>query len=302
MRVPIAIGAVGSLLMLAVPAWAQTKEIEKQVGKKLEAARKEQAGLDAVFAEALKNNPDIRVAEAKLREAEAELYRVRVNVLNRVVILRHDIRSAKAAADEARSRYEREKALAARGGSGAADLSAAFAAAEKYLADLAVKQAELDLLIGKPHGKGANAPAKEGADRQKVAYEMYAPAEALLQRATASPAMVEKIRKALDVPLKIETSGKMAPSKFLEWLREQTRGVNIVGTIEDDQEVSPLKFAEPVPLGAIYQWAEDQLGWRFVVRDYGIVAAAHESLIPPGAALLKDIWPPRVKPRDANAK
>ena len=290
MRVPIAIGAVGSLLMLAAPAWAQTNEIQKQVGKKLEAARKEQAGLDAVFAEALKNNPDIRVAEAKLREAEAQLYRVRVNVLNRVVILQHEVRGAKAAAKEAASRYDREKELAARGRSSAAELSAASAAKDKFEADLAVKQAELNLLIGKHQGKGANSPAKGGADRREAPNEMYAPAEALIHRVAASPAMVEKIRKALDVPIKFETNGETAPSAFLEFLREETKGVNVVGKIEDDRQVPRLRFAEPVPLGAIYQWAEDHLGWRFVVRDYGIVVVTHESLIPPGAALLLPLW------------
>src|SRR5437879_1415136 len=111
MRMQVVFGALGLLLLVAGPAWAQTGEIQKQVEKKLDSMRKEQAGLDELLAQALKNNPDIRVAESKVREAEAELYRARVNTLNRVVMLRNEVQSAKAAAQEATARYERELQL-----------------------------------------------------------------------------------------------------------------------------------------------------------------------------------------------
>src|SRR5947208_69846 len=40
--------------------------------------------LEQMLTEALLNNPDIRVAEAKLREAEAELNRVRLQTLQKL--------------------------------------------------------------------------------------------------------------------------------------------------------------------------------------------------------------------------
>src|SRR6266478_4733040 len=44
---------------------------------------------------ALKDNPDVRVAEAKLREAEAELNRARLLVMQKVVALQRAVEDAK---------------------------------------------------------------------------------------------------------------------------------------------------------------------------------------------------------------
>jgi hypothetical protein len=52
--------------------------------------------LEQMLTEALVNNPDIRVAEAKLREAEAELNRVRLQVLQKVSTLHHAIQTQEA--------------------------------------------------------------------------------------------------------------------------------------------------------------------------------------------------------------
>ena len=57
--------------------------------------------LEALVAQALKNSPDIRVAEWKLRETEAELNRVRLQVTQKVAALRMDILEAKAILEEA---------------------------------------------------------------------------------------------------------------------------------------------------------------------------------------------------------
>src|SRR5262245_20759456 len=136
MRMQTVVAVWSALLAFAGPAWAQTDEIQKQIDKKLQGLRKEQAALDELLAQALKNNPDIRVAEAKMREADAELYRARVNILNRVVIQLGDIRSARAAANEATARYEREVQLSQRGAISEADLRAARAAMLKFQGDL----------------------------------------------------------------------------------------------------------------------------------------------------------------------
>src|SRR5262249_52782687 len=52
--------------------------------------------LEQMLAEALAHNPDIRVAEAKLREAEAELNRVRLQVLQKESTLYHAAEAQKA--------------------------------------------------------------------------------------------------------------------------------------------------------------------------------------------------------------
>lgn len=294
MRLTKIASVLGSCLLFVGPAWAQTGEIQKQVEKKLESMR-----LDEVMAQALKGNPDIRVAEAKLREAEAELYRVRVTVLNRVVILRNEIRSAQATAEEATSRYQRQKELVAKGAASAPELSTARAAAEKFKADLAVKEAELDLLIGKHQGKLGEPIRNSGSDKPRPP-PTVPPGSGPPASDTApavSDAMREKVFKALDGAS--YSSGPkelvMTGSELLDLLRKHTKGINILSRIGNGNEEVRLHFKEAIPLAALFQWAEDQLGWRFIVRDYGIVAV-EPSAVPPGAVLLRDVWPARPEP------
>ena len=63
--------------------------------------------LEQMLAQATQDNPDIRVAEAKLREADAELNRTRLLVAQKVVKLYQDITAQRAAVIEkpARGRY-----------------------------------------------------------------------------------------------------------------------------------------------------------------------------------------------------
>ena len=102
-------------------------------------------------------------------------------------------------------------------------------------------------------------------------------------------AMADQIRKALDTPFPAVPNEMVMPaSEFLDILRMRTKGINILSSIGPDIEVK-VRFTEAIPLGSLFQWAEDQFGWRFIVRDYGIVAAERNK-IPPGAPLLLDLW------------
>src|SRR5262249_38044003 len=75
---------------------------------------KQPISLEKYIAEALKNNPEIRVAEAKVRETEAELARTRMKVTSDITTLSAEIQAAQAGVQEAEVRYERAKALAKR--------------------------------------------------------------------------------------------------------------------------------------------------------------------------------------------
>src|SRR5262245_37259708 len=61
--------------------------------------------LEELLARALKENPDIRVAETKLREAEAELNRIRLQVMQKVVSYQRDLDLATKTLDEAKARF-----------------------------------------------------------------------------------------------------------------------------------------------------------------------------------------------------
>ena len=73
-------------------ALAQTPEIVKEVDDKLKALRTE----DETLRQALANHPDVMVATAKLRVAEAELAQVRMVLTQKIAGLKAEIESRKA--------------------------------------------------------------------------------------------------------------------------------------------------------------------------------------------------------------
>ncbi len=59
-------------------------------------AKQAEPTLEEMLNKALKDNPDIRVAEAKVREADAELNRTRLQVTQKVLVFHHSRESQKA--------------------------------------------------------------------------------------------------------------------------------------------------------------------------------------------------------------
>src|SRR4051794_25799334 len=94
-----------AVLCLTGVTLAQTAapDREKPAGKKSE--------LETMLEEAFKNNPDIRVAEAKLAEAQAELARVRIGIVQKVAKAAADLRAAQAMEEESKRRYLRDQEL-----------------------------------------------------------------------------------------------------------------------------------------------------------------------------------------------
>ena len=86
---------------------------------------KDDEGLAALSEQALKNNPDIRVAEVKLQQAEAELNRARMAAVHKIVVLQSQLRSARAELAEAEKTYKRMKELNANHAISAAELAQA---------------------------------------------------------------------------------------------------------------------------------------------------------------------------------
>src|SRR5262245_33345552 len=89
-------------LLAAAPALAQENPAVNQPAKSTPPAAKpaekpktDPDSLEAVIADAMKNNPDIRAAEAKVREAEANLNKVRSEVMVQVAGSREVVRHAR---------------------------------------------------------------------------------------------------------------------------------------------------------------------------------------------------------------
>src|SRR5690349_11077908 len=94
-------------------------------------------GLEDLLTQALKENPDIRVAEAKVNEAEAELNRTRLQVMQKIVTFYPRWKEAREKVTGAeRWLEERRKALQEKRGAGG-DVDRAEAALKAAKADLA---------------------------------------------------------------------------------------------------------------------------------------------------------------------
>ncbi len=117
------------------------------------------ASLDQLIADALKHNPDIRVAESKVREAEAELSRTRMKVVSDVTFLQAEIQAAQALANHLKSQYELVNALYNDKKISREEYFPVVLAFEKASADLALKQAKLPYLLGKQAGASVRASA-----------------------------------------------------------------------------------------------------------------------------------------------
>jgi hypothetical protein len=297
---------VSVLLVGTATSWAQTPEIQKKVEQKLDylrkqQAKKDQATLEELLTQALNNNPDIRVAESKLREAEAELYRARVTVLNRIVRLQQELRIAKAEIDHAAGAYERMIELFKAGTIPEATANQEAGKLQKAKSELARVEAEMDLLVGKPNDKSASWLAIQafqlaaGADKNVRVWDFAGGKAVKPDEPEAPPAPVqgttgERIRKALDTPFKVGAGEQtVTADDVVRLLREFAKGINIIHNDRGKNREAKYQFTEPIPLGAFFQWAEDTFGWRFIIREYGIVVSDRDH-VPPGSVPLLEFW------------
>jgi hypothetical protein len=106
--------------------------------------------LEDAMAKALKNNVEIRSAEAKVRAAEAELDRVQQQVLGKISMTTAELKGIQAILAETQVRLETVKRLRASGKGVISDLELGEAsiAVAKYSGEVDCKQAELDVLLG----------------------------------------------------------------------------------------------------------------------------------------------------------
>lgn len=267
------------------------------------AAKPQPRSLEELLSQAMKNNPDIRVAEAKLREAEAELNRTRLQVIQKVVTHQHDVDAIKKTVAEAENRLKAVQKLHERGAVSIEEVRAAELTAMRYKSELAKAEAELPYLLGK---------APPGAEEAR---QLFAPlfldvtdvrpqdhlrarqeaAEALLhfsvRRHEIRGTMADRIRVALDKSVTLDYKDKSS-LQILEDLLGKAEGVPHRIIVKIDDTPNTLQFKDPLPLGAALQAFQDLAGFhqvRFVVRDYGILVTTEQN-VPHGAILLHDFW------------
>ena len=266
-------------------------------------------GLEEMLARALQDNPDIRVAQTKVSEAEAELNRTRLQVLQKIIAGKQAVDSQKeiVAAEEATS--NRLDRLAKAGQASSEDRDKAKTHLVIAKAQLAKLETELQYLIGRQPagvapGKGVLGTGAAEADKEIRIWDQ-AFAEDRRSRAIESP-MAERIQESLDSSITVEFKDKNL-KEILKTLQQEKQDLNFQQGAVDDarpaEYTSGFKFTlalSNVPVGAVLQALSDaspgfddptgvrRPGLRFVIRDYGILATWDE--LPPGALLLQDFW------------
>ena len=274
-------GAPGPPMGMGMPGGSSPQKKEKDL---------KAMTLEELLQKALQDNPDLRVAESKLREAEAELNRTRLQVLQKVARIHQEIALARAVVKDAETQLARINALG--NAVAQAEKEQARFTLERTKAELAKYEAELPYLLGRQPMAVTGVTWSDMVQQVRI----YGTVDDRAFRGAVSPgeksvpaSLADKVKKALDKPITVEFSD--APVRdVIDYLRDHLKGVNLHVTAKlQDKDKVTLKLSEPIPVGAVLQWLEDEFGLRCVLRDYGIVIA-QQNAFPPGAQPLIDSW------------
>ena len=251
--------------------------------------------LDELLAKAVKDNPDIRVAEAKVRETEAELNRTRLQVLQKVAKLHEEVIVSRQILEEAQRRLETNLRM----NSSLKEIADARLTVARAKADFVAAESQLPYLVGKQPAATPTMPSMSGlGDSMQMPMGggsmgmMSMPGGMAPKQVPGT--LVEKVRAALDTPIKGDFRDS-PPREIIEWLSTNLKGINVhmSAKLAPNGKVN-LKLTESIPVGAALQWLEDEFDLRCVLREYGIVIAERDH-VPPGATPLLEIWKQRPK-------
>jgi outer membrane protein TolC len=133
------------LAVVAVTAWsfgqppADKAKPEKPEGQA-------NRSLEELLSSSLRNHPDVQVAEAKLREAEAELRRTRLTLAQKLIERHSAVEAQRLVVKSAQAEYEMHVALLKTSTTSRSDERRAFAQLERAKAELAQAEASLNAM------------------------------------------------------------------------------------------------------------------------------------------------------------
>jgi hypothetical protein len=234
-------------------------------GPKKPAEEKKPSQLEELIAQALRDNPDVRVAEAKVQGAEAELSRARLQVIQKIVAHQHTIETLESAVKVAEANYTVNEA---RFNLAEADFKRMTALSKAN----SVSRAELD------QAQANRDQARAGVETAKAALQAskadLAKAQAelpyLLGKGTKDDKQAETTRHALEW-LRVQRGGDTNARALSDFLLAQAQGAGKAGeqprgTIAEklrkalDTPVA-LKFGlEEVPLDDLLAYLKGKVG------------------------------------------
>ena len=238
------------------------------------------ASIEEMVGQALKSNPDIRLAENKLRDDEADLARTRLRVMQRIIALHHALQAQRAEVDRDRAKVKRVGNLVRSNALQRSALEEAQQDLNRARSRYQELLAELPYLLG----KSAQGLAEE-AVRTEIQIGKRSRAEVI-----RGP-MATRIRKALDRPIKVDYK-EVTLKGLLRDLTSSAAGLPLqvnLALADLDEVKFGMRLGE-VPLGSALLALQDTFpGLRVVARNYGILIT-WEHQVPFGAVRLFDFW------------
>lgn len=250
--------------------------------------------LETLLDDAFKHNPDLKVAEAKLIEAQAELSRARLALAHKVLVAHAEMSAAQKMYDEATRRWERDKTLLAKspGAISRDDLEISQTTTFRYKAAYEAAQAKMNQLVGKlGEPEKAALFRLEAVRLREVAVRGGMPTAA---KEVPPGKVVGGLLKALETEMEVDFS-ESDPKDFDVYFMlvniAKRHKLDIVGmraTLGIDS--LPLKVPPTggrTTLAALLTFFEDDNDIVFLVREYGLVAVPKDK-VPPGALTLRE--------------
>jgi hypothetical protein len=292
--IPLAAVLAAAGLVLAQPP------AKKDAPAAKEASKPAPGSLEDTLEKALRNSADIKAAEAKVRDAEAELNRVRQQVLTKATALHADLNLAKrmlAVAEQTLAAVERGAVL-----KGAENILTAQAMVEKHRGEVEKLETELKSLRGEFALKLSSAAFSPDAGQMWAAMSdgsvrvWDVATGAQISKAPAAPPaagvktpMLERIKKLLDQEVTFEVDNVPVADALKALLERAGSDIPLRVLLASDQAV-PIVLKGKLTIGAWIEAIEDSdPDIRLVVRDYGLLLTTKDRR-PEGALSVHDLW------------
>lgn len=252
--------------------------------------------VEDLIANALLTSPEIQLAENKVREAELELRRKKMQLAANIVSARIKVDASQRLFIVSQKEFEAQKALKAKNATPDTDYRRAEAQMTQAKLSLAEAEAQLDSSTGASAQKLGIA-GKMTEHRYSVplaAGPTDSDSDGRVVR-PPNPAMAERIRKALDTPVRAGEMKETPLGDVLNYYRDLSKEVPIVIAIgERTGDPISLTLNKELPLGSHLQALQDLApGLVVSVRDYGILVTYNNQ--PDDAISFLDFWHGKAK-------
>lgn len=223
---------------------------------------------------ALQSNPDLRLADAKVRGAEAELNQIRLATARKVAVAFHRLENDKEALVLMKANHD----------AGLAQLEHIVPIRQA----VAESEAELLYLLGAGTDAAAETPPAEKptADEPKAA-------PAISRRPELPKKLQEALAKTVTVDFKVNgETGGTRPTMLADALKLLNSASDVRIVLSNSAAIYQVNIApvNDVPLLSVLEMLADQTGCAFIVRDYGLLAVQRDDAWQyPGAAIPRDL-------------